>query len=468
MLEDSILRFDPVAPWRGDLNARLVMELPVYNIAALALDTIPAVSFDMAGRLASLIFWVLSFIALQALWRRTLPTMATFWANFLFIFAPMNWYLSTAFMPESLLQVLAICFMIYVLDYSCKRSWGAFAGLVFTGLLGLLVKLPSFVHLGLFACLVLLNQQGWKSLFRPALLSAGLVILLCVFAWGEYVKGVNEQHFAEWAGWENVVGFIRPESSRLSLSYWLPFTGYNVAFITTFAAAPFIGAGIWRIWKSRSQSFHSQIWIYLLISLILNWLVWGKGAPAQNYYNLPNLVFFCAAFGTCVAGLHGHLISKAFKRTSCRFLGGALATSIALLGFLGYIYLSRPDRVTLAVADWVSANLPYGTTVAYQPRHALGVIDYQHQPLLSHLTSRRSWILVRTTPEAELERALSETPCIIVTHPDSSIGLLENLRRRFKGAPSVVPESLLDSQNSHFQIVATNSLFSIALRKPGN
>jgi len=32
MLENGTLRLDPIAPWRGDLDARLVQELPVYNL----------------------------------------------------------------------------------------------------------------------------------------------------------------------------------------------------------------------------------------------------------------------------------------------------------------------------------------------------------------------------------------------------------------------------------------------------
>jgi hypothetical protein len=465
MLENGHLRFDPIAPWRGDLDARLVQELPLYNLAVLAINALPGIGFDMAGRITSLIFWILSFIALQALWRRTLPPKAAFWANILFILSPMNWYLSTAFMPESLLQLLAICFMTCVLDYARKSTWGAFAGLLLTALFGLLVKFPSFIHLGLFAGFVLIDRQGWKSLFRPALLCTGLVVALFLLAWGEYVKAVNEPHFADWSGWENLVGFIRPQVSRLSPTYWLPLVGYNVAFITTIVSVPFIAVGTGVFCTRLRQSFRSRIWIYLFLSLLMSWLVWGKGAPAQNYYNLPNLVLFCAAFGSGVVAVEVYLLSRAWSIGTYRLSAAVVTAIIFVLSFAGYQYLSKADRITVAVAEWVSTNLPPEATVAYQPRHASSVLDYQHQPLLSHLTGRRTWLLVRTTPQTEIDNALAKSECLIVTHLEDMPSTLETLRRRFKGSPPPVPASLLSADNTPFHVVKQNAHFSAALSR---
>jgi len=464
MVENGQLRLDAIAPWRGDLDARLAMELPLYNLAALAINTLPGVGLDMAGRSTSLIFWILSFIALQALWRRTLPPKAVFWANVLFIFSPMNWYLSTAFMPESLLQLLAICFMICVLDHARNRTWGTLAGLFLTALLGLLVKFPAFVHLGLFAGLVLIDRQGWKSLLRPALLSAGLVIALCLLAWGEYVKVVNAPHFADWSGWENLVGFIRPQVSRLSPSYWLSLVGYNVAFIATIVSVPFIAVGMWGFYTRMRQSFRARVWVYLFLSLLFSWLVWGKGAPAQNYYNLPNLVFFCAALGSGVSTVREYFARKAWPVSMYRWSGATVAATIALLGLAGYQYLSRPDRATVAAAEWVSANLPPDAMVAYQPRHAPVVMDYSHQPLLSHLTGRRTWVLVKNTPATELEQAFARSACFIVTHPADSPSTFEIVRQRFKGSPHPPPPSLLGPGYPPFHKVAENKLFTAFVR----
>jgi hypothetical protein len=442
MIENGQLRLDPIAPWRGDLGARLTMELPLYNLATLAINVLPGIQLEAAGRLASLVFWILSFIALQALWRRTLPPKAAFWANLLFIFAPMNWYLSTAFMPETLLQLLAICFMFCVLDYACKSTWGAFTGLFLTGLLGLLVKFPSFVHLGLFAGFVLIDRQGWRSIFRPGLLLAAFFIAVCLFAWGECVKVVNEAYFSDWAGWANVIGFIRPETSRLSSGYWLPLAGYNVAFIATAAAIPFVGLGLWTMVRRFTASVRSRVWLYLLLSLLTSWLIWGKGAPAQNYYNLPNLVLFSALFGVGVA--------KALRwlgtQSTARWVGQGVCTlligALVAWGILGFRYLSHPDIVAAEAAEWVKTKTEVDDIIIYQPRHDPRVIDYEHQPLLSHLTERRTWIWTRSTPNWEKQRALETSTYLVVTNPARHEGWLEQLRQSLKGAPPAPPAPL--------------------------
>jgi len=442
MIENGRLRLDPIAPWRGDLDARLVMELPLYNLATLAINTLPGITLDMAGRVTSLVFWILSFIALQALWRRTLPPKATFWANLLFIFAPMNWYLSTAFMPESLLQLLAICFMICVLDYARKSSWGAFTGLVLTALFGLLVKFPGFVHLGLFLAFVLFDRGGWRAVLRPSLLASGLVIAAAVGSWGEYVKAVNAPHFADWSGWANLVGFIRPQAPRLSLGYYLPLLGFNVAFIVTLAGLPFVLWGTWRYLRTFRSCFVSRIWIYMLSSLVFSWLLWGKGAPSQSYYNLPNLVFACAAFGTGVTSVAYTLRRRALTPSSLRLAGAGLALLLLLLGLVGHLYLVRPDTVTFRAAAWVKANTRPTDLVIYQPRHSPSVIDYEHQPLLSHLSHRRCVIWTRGTSAWDKENALERGKFVIVTEPAVEPGFLERLRRKFRGQPSDPPPSI--------------------------
>ena len=392
MLENGELRLDPIAPWRGDLDARIAIELPLYNFAALAINNLPGVGLDMAGRMTSLIFWILSFIALQALWRRTLPPRATFWANLLFILAPMNWYLSTAFMPESLLQLLAIGFMVFALDYARRSTWAAFVGLFLTGFLGLLVKFPGFVHLGLFAALVLLDRQGWRSLLRPTLWGASLVIGAAILAWGEYVKATNLQHFPYWAGHENLLGFIQPGRSRISLSYYIPLVGYNLAFVLPFLVAPFALLGAILTCRGARNSFTNRFWLYLAASLLVYWLVWAKAAPSHSYYNLQNLVLFSSLFGMGAVQALRWVATRDVPAWTPSLAHALVVLILLASGFVGYRYLTRPDQTTVEVAQWVKANTNNDDIILYQPRHVAAVMDYQHQPLLSHLTGRRTGV----------------------------------------------------------------------------
>jgi len=461
MIENGRLRLDPIAPWRGDLDARLTQELPVYNFTVLALAAIPGLTLDMAGRISSLIFWILSFLALQRLWRWTLPPIAQTWANLLFIFAPMNWYLSTAFMPESLLQLLSICFVIFTIAYAQKGSWSSLAGLFLAGWLGLLVKFPGFVHLGLFAILVLADRQGWQSVFRPKILGSALVIAGSLAIWADYTKTVNADYFPYWSGPENLVAFISPERSRLAFTYYLPLAGYNLAFVLPLLVAPLAIPGVIQAWQRAKTCFAARIWIYLGGSLLAYWLVWGKAAPLHGYYNLQNLILFAAFFGIGADRMARWAGGAGFALWLVRTAQALVVVVLVISGFLGNRYLSRPDNVAVDVSAWIKANTKSHDIILYQPRHLASVMDYEHQPLLSHLTGRRTWIWTRSTPEWEKLRALQTSSYAIVTNAQKKIGLMESLRRRFKGTPNLPLESISRAWPRNFQPIFIDDTFSV-------
>jgi 4-amino-4-deoxy-L-arabinose transferase-like glycosyltransferase len=448
MLENGTLRLDPIAPWRGDLDARLVQELPIFNLTALALHAaLPFLTLDSAGRLASLLFWAAAFLLVQTLWKRTLPPPAIFWANLLFLLCPMNLYLATAFMPETLLLLLTIAFLLLLWDYADAPSLAKLSAISAISALGLLVKFPAFVHLALVAILLLTDRQGWKFLFRPAHLLAATLLLAMVFGWGKYVEAVNKDHFASWSGMENLLGFIRPEASRISPGYWLTLIAYNLSFILPFAIAWLAFPGAIATFKTLKTNPTSRFWLYNLIALFAFWTLWGKAAPAQNYYNLPNLILLSALFGLGCQSALAWLKTKNLPPILQKAAAATIALLLALSGYAGQHYLSRPDSITLAAAEWVKANTQTTDLIIYQPRHDPRVIDYEHQPLLSHLTGRRTWIWTRIVPELERQRALETSSYLIVTNPAANTSQLETLRRKFKGAPPPPPEPVFESHS---------------------
>ncbi len=450
MFEDGRLRLDPIAPWRGNLDARLVQELPVYNFTALALAAIPGLTLDMAGRMSSLIFWILSFLALQRLWRWALPSVAQTWANLLFIFTPMNWYLSTAFMPESLLQLLSILFMVCALAYAQKGSWVSWAGLILSGWLGLLVKFPGFVHLGLFAALVLADRQGWQSVFRPKILGSAILITGSLALWADFIKTVNAEYFPYWSGTQNLIAFIAPERSRLSISYYIPLAGYNLAFILPTLLAPVAILGATQTWQKARTSFTARVWIYLGASLLMYWLVWGKAAPLHGYYNLQNLVLFSAFFGIGAARASQWAKTAGLPRGTARTVQALGIGILIISGFVGYRYLSRPDNVAVEVSTWIKANTENRDIILYQPRHLASVMDYEHQPLLSHLSGRRTWIWTRSTPDWEKQKALETASFLVVTQPTMTFGPTEILRQRLRGRSPKPPISIAQEYPENF------------------
>lgn len=461
MMEEGHLRFDPIAPWRGDLDARLLQELPLYNVLVFALDKFSGVGLDPAGRLVSLFFWAVAFGLLQILWRIALIEPARPWANLLFVLAPMNWYLSTAFMPETLLQCLSIGFVVLTLKFAEGPSWktGAFLGTV--AALGLLIKLPSFVHLGLFLFLTLMDRQGWRGLLHPVLLFGAVAILGILWAWARCMESVNSAYFPYWTGWENLRGFVQPHVSRLSTSFWIPLMGYNLAFILPVLVAPLAAWGFWDLVRSWKDFQNSRIWLYLLTSLIVSWLVWAKGAASQNYYNLPNLVLFSAAFGLGAAHATEYLRMRGWGAPALKLAGAGVVLLVASWGTAGYRYLSRPDRLTLEVAQWVRENTRPEDLILFQPRHNPAVMDYEHQPLLSYASGRRTWIWTRSTPDWEKEKALQKSKFLVISNPAATSGWGEKIRQFFKGSPHPVPDAASNQQASLFFQVFSGNHFSI-------
>jgi len=466
MIEEGRLRLDPVAPWRGNLSARLVQELPVYNLCVLALAKISGFSLDLAGRSVSLIFWILSFWLLQKLWRMTLPEEAHFWANLLFALTPMGWYLSTAFMPETLLQFVTLAFLLICIRYSQIPSLTTLSLLSLIAVLGLLLKFPAFVHLGLFFLFVLIDQQGVRALSRPALWAAGFCILLPLVGWGQYIDSVNRAYFPYWCGGENLRGFIQPGVSRFNFSFWTSLAGYNLAYIIPVVAAPFALVGLIRTWNNRSDFCHSRLWFYLLLSLVVSWLLWAKGSAWQNYYNLPNLVVFSAFFGLGMARLTGSCVFGRFPAL-LRVSAAAVWWAFFFIGCgVGYWYLSRPDVVTLRVAEWIRAHSGPDDLILYQPRHIANLMDYEHQPLLSHITGRRTWIWTRSTPDWEKQQALASSSYIVVSQPNADSSPLKKLREKFKGSPPPPSSSLAKAQDRSFLMIMSNQDFSIYRNDP--
>jgi hypothetical protein len=115
------------------------------------------------------------------------------------------------------------------------------------------------------------------------------------------------------------------------------------------------------------------------------------------------------------------------------------------VGFVGYYYLSRSDHVTVEVAEWVNANTDTDDIILYQPRHAAAVMDYQHQPLLSRSTGRRTWIWTRSTQQWEKDRAATTSDYVVITHPPLEVGGFERLRQQFKGPGPKPSESVVEA-----------------------
>lgn len=147
----------------GDTKARLALELPIYNFLVY-LGVWAGIPVNVAGRLISALLWALGFLLLQEIWRRWLDIRETFWANLLFVLSPASIAFGQAIMPEMLVQLLGVGFILLLFRYDRNPSLIGWWSLVTVGALGALIKLPGFTQYYLILGVMLFFATVGKSL----------------------------------------------------------------------------------------------------------------------------------------------------------------------------------------------------------------------------------------------------------------------------------------------------------------
>lgn len=99
LIEEPGFNLSSRIPWAGDR----LQELPFYNYLVIVVFHLIGY-LDTSGKLTSIILWATSFAILQLIWRRLLDRDQTFWANILFVFAPLEFFYGQTFMPEMPVQ----------------------------------------------------------------------------------------------------------------------------------------------------------------------------------------------------------------------------------------------------------------------------------------------------------------------------------------------------------------------------
>jgi hypothetical protein len=157
--EQEFLLTAPI-PWIGNLPGRFILEFPLYNYLVAAVAIVVG-NLDVSGKLTTITLWAVSFVLLQALWRRILQEREIFWANGLFVLSPLGVFYGQAFMPEPLVQTLAFAFVAATMRYVEKQSLGRWIGCATLGLIALLVKLTAIAHLYLLLVFLIVCREGW-------------------------------------------------------------------------------------------------------------------------------------------------------------------------------------------------------------------------------------------------------------------------------------------------------------------
>ena len=444
-------------PWLGDLDGRFVLEIPLYNYLAMGVHHLTG-NLDLSGKLTSVMLWTVSFFLLQPIWRRMLDGAQTFWANALFVLAPLSVFYGQAFMPEMLVQALAFALLLAIICYSENPTLLRWTVLAAVGGIALLVKLPEVSHLYFILAIVIFRRDGWRALIRPRHLIAGLVTVGAMKVWSNYSDSVNTAFLPDWSSKYMLPGFIGTFASRFTVKPWAMMLFYLGAFIVTGPAALAAAAGLW-IFLRRKCGGILGLW---LLSTVLFYLVWfGNAGTAQSYYNLPALAPLCALFGMGVSVL------LSWKRIACWPRASAFVVFAALLLCVAPVlrYLFRQDRQILAAAVWTREHTRPDDLILFRANHRWDMVDYYYNPVLAYYADRRTFVRTRLTPETYVRAALERASYAVVTLPPPPDEGLMSKVNRLRGVALMQDESPDWLEAADFHRFASEDGFAVYKKK---
>jgi len=458
LIEEPGFQLDSNTSWRGTSSPRIVQELPVYNILTQALyETLDFVFYatqppkpggadprliDLSGRLISVLFWALTFLLLQSIWSRFLSEREIFWANGVFVFAPLSVFFGQAVMPEMIFLAAATGFVVGVLRYGENPTLGRLSIMFFCALFASVVKFPAFSHLGLLAVALLWRAQGFRFLLRPTHWIAAFLLILAIKGWSEYVTAVNTAGFPGWTSESVLKGFIGKVSDRLQPMFYFRLAGYITAFILSPVGVFVALIGFWKtiVRRATPAGFFILAWFGSVVVFII---LWGpRTAGAHSYYNLPMLIPAAMLFGVGMAAAIEFVrkteIGK-FKigagtetwgrNSEVPFLSQRLVFCLIMVALIlapmGVMtsYLFQKDHLLIFAANWVTKNVPPEEPVAIKLNHSTYYIDYMHVPTVAYYAGRRCFMLTKWTPNSEYEDAMRECQFIVETLPSEVDGM---------------------------------------------
>jgi hypothetical protein len=443
-------------PWLGDLDTHYVQELPIYNFLAMGIYFVTH-DVDLSGKLTSILLWAASFFVLQFIWRRILSREQTFWANFLFIVAPLGVFYGQAFMPEMLIQLLGFAFVLLALRYDENPTLGRWSLCASVGLVGSLVKLPEIAHLYLIPAFLVFRRESWKALFRPRYLIAAAATIAAIKGWSTYVDSVNAPWLPDWTSRWYLHMYIGTLEQRFHFKPWAMVFVYLGGFIVPGPAAVAAAYGFW-LFLRRQRNKILGLW---LISLAAFYLLWFANAgPAQSYYNLPALAPLCTLFGI---GMSALLAWKGIARWRHAWTMVALAL-VVLSAIPIWRHLFKQDRQILAAARAIRTSTKPTDVILFRPNHRWDLIDYAANPVLAYYSERPSFAWTGNTAERYRRMALERSRYAIVTLPQPPPRGLLGALNRFRGSHLIQPEATDWLEKGGFRIVRKEEWFEVYRR----
>jgi 4-amino-4-deoxy-L-arabinose transferase-like glycosyltransferase len=456
MMQEPGWHVGGIVTWRGDLPARLVQELPIYNYLVWSVYKVIG-NLDFSGKLVSVILWTLGFLVLQRIWLRCLTKEQAFWANLIFVTAPLSVFFGQAFMPEMLVQLLAFSFLLALLRYEEKPIHGRFVLAAAIGLLGMLVKGPEILHLYLIAAILLFKKEGIHAIKVPVYWAALIISALVLKGWSHVIDMSNEVYFPRWTAHSDLVNFIGKFISHVAPFGYFKILLYLTCFVLTPLGLLCALAGAWKLLRTRPWGVAAW-WVWSVLFYFVFWS--GPVARDQSYYNLPALGPCALLFGIGVSSLR---TCEVVRRWSAAIL------ILCIIPFLtaGSLYLFQQDRVILESTRWIREHTRPDDLILLKANHRKDAVDYPALAPFPYYAERRFWVYSRQNSSEENERALKTSKYALVTIPPRRVSWVDALRAMIK-QETVVPEDITPVLNkAGFKPIYTNEDFIVYRRMTG-
>lgn len=488
--------------WMGDLRARLLLELPLYNYLVAAMNW-TGVPLDIAGKLVSIGLWAISFLLLQAIWRRVLSDEETFWANVLFVLAPLSVYFGQAFLPEMLIQASSFAMLVLLLRHLERPRILTFIGMSLAGAVGMLLKAPEVSHLYLVAGVMLIRKEWLAARMREGTLagergndpaitvraSATMTVIYCSTAlgitavamllWGRYIDRVNSEWFPEWTS-KNVLRIMAGSwKEHIAPTGYFRLLIYLTLLVTTVGGLPWVIGGLASILKNQKAanrdgsspatgtpaikaSEGGTFGVVWLAAVLFCYVFWAGGASRIHaYYNLPALGPTCLLFGIgCARSLRRPWAARFPKRA--RLAPGLLVLATAVGP---YWFLFHNDQVLAHATTWLRQHTGPADLILVRINNRTDMCRYRHNSTVAYYAQRNIWPWVDEEAQEVKNRALATASWALVTNPEQSTEWTEKLRRRVKQLEVQVEDMSWLEREGRFMKVYETPEFVVYKRK---
>lgn len=369
----------PQIDWGGNSPGYVETEFPIYPFVVALLYKLCGV-YESIGRFLSIVFSIITNYFLYLLVRKVIDEITALWSCFLFAILPSLVFFGRAFMPESAILMSSILGIYFFLKWADSESWQDF--LLSSGFITLacLLKIPT-LYLGLPLLYIACLKFKTRVLFQWSLWLYSFVVLIPVIAWYYHAHqlllhqgftfGIWEYGTDKWGNWDLII----------SLKYWSRILFTRIANRHLQIAGFFIF--IWGLLLKRNTP-HEKLFDFWLLSILVYFIIVGKGNYVHDYYQLPIIIPAIVFIGKVYTRYY--TIGKSAIHTRNGIILTLCLVCIIVLSTLRYSSLMKEENPRF------STQFILGQYIQQKiEKNALIIAVDNNDPTILYLSHRKGW-----------------------------------------------------------------------------